>query len=156
MVKPTTCCGKADACVCAQQATCSCGKQSALACTCEKATTENTVAGARCSCRAFFLHSHNHFYLTNKPPQALELPANVPASVPQPRTRSQRAMPVPAGCDLPGPAHARRRPMEGCCLQRRISQQRHRMLLLQRNQHRMRILRRSRQQIGMHTITWRM
>ena len=55
MVKPTTCCGKADACVCAQQATCSCGKQSALACTCEKATTENTVAGARCSCRTLFL-----------------------------------------------------------------------------------------------------
>lgn len=52
MTVPTTCCGKSgEACVCAAQAKCSCGKQSALSCTCEKANTENTVAGARCSCR---------------------------------------------------------------------------------------------------------
>ncbi|KAL8749164.1 MAG: hypothetical protein Q9199_007854 [Rusavskia elegans] len=50
---PTSCCGKSgnQGCVCASQAKCSCGKQSALNCTCEKASTENTVAGARCSCR---------------------------------------------------------------------------------------------------------
>merc|ERR1712169_158015 len=52
MVKPTTCCGRSDGCVCAQKATCSCGKQSAMHCTCEKKATENTLQGARCSCRA--------------------------------------------------------------------------------------------------------
>lgn len=52
MTVPTTCCGRSDGnCVCAAQAKCSCGKQSALNCNCEKAPTENTVAGARCSCR---------------------------------------------------------------------------------------------------------
>merc|ERR1712000_328043 len=52
MVKPTTCCGRSDGCVCAQKATCSCGKQSAMHCTCDKKATENTLQGARCSCRA--------------------------------------------------------------------------------------------------------
>ena len=54
MTVPTTCCGRSGApqtCACAAEAKCSCGKQSALQCTCEKAKTENTVAGARCSCR---------------------------------------------------------------------------------------------------------
>lgn len=52
MTVPSTCCGRSgEACVCATQAKCSCGKQSALECNCEKAKTENTVAGARCSCR---------------------------------------------------------------------------------------------------------
>src|SRR5271156_6193742 len=51
MVKPGTCCGKGDNCVCAQQATCSCGQQSAMNCTCDKKATENTVTGPRCSCR---------------------------------------------------------------------------------------------------------
>ena len=52
MTKPTTCCGRSgEACVCASQAKCSCGKQSALNCNCKKAKTENTVTGARCSCR---------------------------------------------------------------------------------------------------------
>lgn len=52
MTVPTTCCGRSDGnCVCAAQAKCSCGKQSALNCNCEKAATENKVAGARCSCR---------------------------------------------------------------------------------------------------------
>ena len=55
MTVPTTCCGRSgQACVCAQQAKCSCGKQSALKCNCEKAKTENTVTGARCSCRKSF------------------------------------------------------------------------------------------------------
>ena len=52
MVVPSTCCGRAGGqCICASQAKCSCGKQSALKCNCEKATTENKVEGARCSCR---------------------------------------------------------------------------------------------------------
>ena len=52
MTVPTTCCGRSgQACVCAQQAKCSCGKQSALKCNCGKASTENSVTGARCSCR---------------------------------------------------------------------------------------------------------
>ncbi len=52
MTVPTTCCGRSsESCVCAAQAKCSCGKQSALNCNCEKAETENAVAGARCSCR---------------------------------------------------------------------------------------------------------
>ena len=52
MTVPSTCCGRSGQdCVCAAQAKCSCGKQSALKCTCEKANTENTVSGARCSCR---------------------------------------------------------------------------------------------------------
>lgn len=53
MVKPTTCCGRSDTCVCAQKATCSCGKQSAMNCSCEKKATENTLQGARCSCSTF-------------------------------------------------------------------------------------------------------
>ena len=36
----------------AQQAKCSCGKEKALNCSCDKAASENTVAGARCSCHA--------------------------------------------------------------------------------------------------------
>ncbi len=51
MAVPTTCCGRSGGdCVCASQAKCSCGKQSALHCDCQKASTENTVAGPRCSC----------------------------------------------------------------------------------------------------------
>merc|ERR1712000_44651 len=51
MVKPTTCCGRSDGCVCAQKATCSCGKQSAMHCTCEKKATENTLpSGNTCAC----------------------------------------------------------------------------------------------------------
>jgi hypothetical protein len=52
--KPATCCGKSSECVCATQAKCSCGSQSALQCTCDKAATENTVSGPRCSCRKRF------------------------------------------------------------------------------------------------------
>jgi hypothetical protein len=55
MVKPTTCCGRADSCLCAEKATCSCGKQSAMNCTCEKKAQENSISGARCSCRKSFL-----------------------------------------------------------------------------------------------------
>ena len=56
--KPTTCCGKSgQGCVCASQAKCSCGKQSAMNCSCEKAATENTLTGARCSCREFLSRS---------------------------------------------------------------------------------------------------
>lgn len=51
MVKPTTCCGRSNACICAQKATCTCGKQSAMHCTCDKKSSENSVHGARCSCR---------------------------------------------------------------------------------------------------------
>jgi len=51
MVKPSTCCGKGDNCVCAQQATCSCGQQPAMNCICDKKVTENIVTGPRCSCR---------------------------------------------------------------------------------------------------------
>ena len=52
MTVPTSCCGRSgQSCVCASKAKCSCGKQSALHCNCEKAKTENVVAGARCSCR---------------------------------------------------------------------------------------------------------
>ena len=52
MTVPTSCCGRSgQSCVCASKAKCSCGKQSALHCNCEKAKTENAVAGARCSCR---------------------------------------------------------------------------------------------------------
>ena len=52
MTVPTSCCGRSgQSCVCASKAKCSCGKQSALQCNCEKAKTENVVAGARCSCR---------------------------------------------------------------------------------------------------------
>ncbi|GAB7364582.1 hypothetical protein MBLNU230_g5389t1 [Neophaeotheca triangularis] len=47
---PATCCGREGGCVCAQEAKCSCGKQAALHCDCERAQTENVVAGARCSC----------------------------------------------------------------------------------------------------------
>ena len=57
MVKPTTCCGRSDSCICAEKATCSCGKQSAMNCSCERKAQENTLSGARCSCRkpfAFF------------------------------------------------------------------------------------------------------
>jgi hypothetical protein len=50
MTKPTTCCGRGDNCVCATEAKCSCGQQPAMNCTCEKKTTENTMAGPRCSC----------------------------------------------------------------------------------------------------------
>lgn len=52
VAKSSTCCGKGDTCVCAQQAKCSCGKQSALHCSCDKAAKENAVSGPRCSCRA--------------------------------------------------------------------------------------------------------
>ncbi|KAK3118010.1 hypothetical protein LTR53_000046 [Teratosphaeriaceae sp. CCFEE 6253] len=47
---PATCCGREGGCICAKEAKCSCGKQSALHCNCEKAQTENKMAGARCSC----------------------------------------------------------------------------------------------------------
>lgn len=48
---PSTCCKRdGSGCVCAKEATCSCGKQKALHCTCEKAATENKIAGATCSC----------------------------------------------------------------------------------------------------------
>ena len=61
MTVPSTCCGRSgEACVCASQAKCSCGKQSAMNCNCEKANTENTVTGARCSCRESTL-SFSHF-----------------------------------------------------------------------------------------------
>lgn len=50
MTKPTTCCGRADSCICATEAKCSCGKQTAMNCNCEKKATENTLAGPRCSC----------------------------------------------------------------------------------------------------------
>ena len=53
MTKPTSCCGRSDSagntCVCKSQAKCSCGKNAALSCNCEKAATENKVAGARWS-----------------------------------------------------------------------------------------------------------
>ena len=56
MVHPnTTCCknsGDAGR-VCAAQAKCSCGKENALHCSCNKASIENTVSGARCSCSMF-------------------------------------------------------------------------------------------------------
>jgi hypothetical protein len=88
MVVPTTCCGRSGGeCVCAAQAMCSCGKQSALHCTCEKATTENVLAGPRCSCSMSpspFFHSHlsplpphlrvlssHHQPLPSFPPQTL-------------------------------------------------------------------------------------
>ncbi|KAF2473365.1 uncharacterized protein BDR25DRAFT_282856 [Lindgomyces ingoldianus] len=46
-----TCCGRNNGeCVCAKEATCSCGKQPALQCTCEKAATENKIAGSTCAC----------------------------------------------------------------------------------------------------------
>jgi hypothetical protein len=57
MVKPTTCCGRADSCVCQSKATCSCGKQHAMNCTCEKKAQENSISGARCSCRKSFMSS---------------------------------------------------------------------------------------------------
>lgn len=56
MVHPASTCCKTNpsgGCVCAAQAKCSCGKESALHCTCNKSTTENTIQGARCSCRMF-------------------------------------------------------------------------------------------------------
>ena len=54
MTVPTTCCKRAGAeCICATQARCSCGAQQAMHCNCEKASTENAVAGARCSCREY-------------------------------------------------------------------------------------------------------
>ncbi len=56
MVKPATCCGRGDSCVCQSKATCSCGQQSAMNCSCEKKATENSISGARCSCReSYFL-----------------------------------------------------------------------------------------------------
>ncbi len=59
MTVPTSCCGRSgQSCVCASKAKCSCGKQSALHCNCEKAKTENVVAGARCSCRKPTFHPH--------------------------------------------------------------------------------------------------
>ncbi|RFU36288.1 hypothetical protein B7463_g35, partial [Scytalidium lignicola] len=52
-VASSTCCGKSgEGCVCATQAKCSCGQKNALHCTCNKAETENKIAGPRCSCRA--------------------------------------------------------------------------------------------------------
>ena len=57
MPVPTSCCGRSgQSCVCASKAKCSCGKQSALHCNCEKAKTENVLAGARCSCRKPISH----------------------------------------------------------------------------------------------------
>ena len=59
MTVPTSCCGRSgQSCVCASNAKCSCGKQSALHCNCEKAKTENVVAGARCSCRKPLSYPH--------------------------------------------------------------------------------------------------
>nr|POF04091.1 hypothetical protein CFP56_21846 [Quercus suber] len=55
---PATCCGREGGCVCAKEATCSCGKKSALHCDCEKASAENVVAGARCSCSESALPSN--------------------------------------------------------------------------------------------------
>ncbi|CAG8908954.1 unnamed protein product [Penicillium egyptiacum] len=62
MVHPTTTCCKTSqdgSCVCAAQAKCSCGQQSALHCSCNKASSENTVSGPRCSCRMWFHYSDN-------------------------------------------------------------------------------------------------
>ncbi|KAL0265206.1 hypothetical protein SLS55_001171 [Diplodia seriata] len=48
---PSSCCKRdGTGCVCAKEATCSCGKQKALHCTCEKASMENKLSGATCSC----------------------------------------------------------------------------------------------------------
>ena len=47
---PSSCCGRDGGCICAKEATCSCGKQAAMHCNCEKAQTENKIAGAKCSC----------------------------------------------------------------------------------------------------------
>lgn len=52
---PATCCGREGGCICAKEATCSCGKQAAMHCNCEKAATENKLAGARCSCSKFLI-----------------------------------------------------------------------------------------------------
>lgn len=60
MVHPTTTCCKTSqdgSCVCAAQAKCSCGQQSALHCSCNKASSENTVSGPRCSCRMWLHYS---------------------------------------------------------------------------------------------------
>ena len=52
MVVPVSCCGRSgEGCLCASQAKCSCGAQSALKCNCERANVENSISGARCSCR---------------------------------------------------------------------------------------------------------
>ena len=128
---PTSCCGKSgnQGCVCASQAKCkshlprhsspifdtanssmtgSCGKQSALNCTCEKATTENTVAGARCSCRMSPIPYHFPLPDPILPANALEHstdgmisqalapPAHALVNVQPPRTLKSAAPPVPA------------------------------------------------------------
>jgi hypothetical protein len=64
MTKPTTCCGRGDACVCATEAKCSCGQHSAMHCTCEKKATENTIAGPRCSCSMVFVPATTSSLLT--------------------------------------------------------------------------------------------
>lgn len=70
---PSSCCKRdGSSCVCAKEATCSCGKQKALHCTCEKASTENKVAGATCSCGTS----------QTLPPGILECPLH-PASSPK-------------------------------------------------------------------------
>lgn len=63
MVHPNTTCCKTSGdsgCVCAAQAKCSCGKENALHCSCNKASTENAVTGARCSCSMSFLFSKRY------------------------------------------------------------------------------------------------
>ena len=78
MTVPSTCCGRSgQECVCASKAKCSCGKQSALNCTCEKASTENTVVGPRCSCRkppllSSLQHQHWCFHYARKQLLVLE------------------------------------------------------------------------------------
>lgn len=122
MVKPTTCCGRADSCVCAEKATCSCGKQSAMNCTCEKKATENTVAGARCSCRTFLPHLPPSLTFpwtsTDRDRQEQDQPANAPATVQPRRTHQSRATRVRVESDRRGAAHVRRLLMAGCCLVR--------------------------------------
>jgi len=97
-----TCCGREGGCVCAKEAKCSCGKQSALHCNCEKAQTENTISGARCSCSKYHARLRLCSSFRADTPFQTNVPlVPVPAAVLLKRMQSHLVLPAPVASDLP-------------------------------------------------------